>query len=164
MPHGKIQGVVTAKTAAGDRDLRSPVFPLQVAHKLVEDVAFVLHMPPDPRSGMHVFVAPALAVDAVHTEYLDLAAFQFSGQGTNHPGIFILKKTSHGGWKNQDRLTGVAVDKRLHVAAQFVTIFFPIFAVHVREDCNRSASSMAVLAEKTRSQANVLLLYSALAL
>ena len=67
------------------------------------------------------------------------ARFQFSRQRADHPGIFILKKTSHGGGENEDRLPGVAEDQRLHVAAEFVAVLFVIFAVHVREDCNRTA-------------------------
>src|SRR5208282_1226665 len=93
MPHGKIQRMIAAKTASRHRDLRSPVLPLQMWQKLVDHVAFVLHMPPDPRSWMHTLVVPALAVDAVHAKDLDRPRLQLPTQRVDHPRIFILKKT-----------------------------------------------------------------------
>jgi len=75
----------------------------------MEHVTLILHMPPDPRSRMHSLVVPALAVDAVHAEDLDGAPFQLSRQRPDHARIFILKKTSHGGWKHKDRLSRVPI-------------------------------------------------------
>src|ERR1035437_7284236 len=143
MPHGKIQRVVAAKTASRHRDLGSRVLPLQIRQKLVDHVALVLHMPPDPRSRMHALVVPALAVHAVHAEHLDRARFEFPAQRADHSRIFILKKTSPGGRKNEDRLPGVPIHERLHVAPQFEARLFVIFAVHMREDCNRTARPSA---------------------
>src|ERR1035437_1371995 len=146
MPHGKIQRVIASKTASRHRDLGSRVLPLQIRQKLVDHVVLVLHMPPDPRARMHALVVPALAVHAVHAEYLDRARFQFSRQRMDHPRIFILIETSHRCRKHEDRRPGVSVHQRLHVAPSFVAILFVIFAVHVREDCNRTARSSASLA------------------
>src|SRR5216683_3551839 len=143
MPHGKIQRVIAAKTASRQHHLRGPVPPLQIRQKLVDDVALVLHMPPDPRSRMGALVVPTLPVDAVHAEHLDRARFEFPAQRADHPRIFILKKTSHGCRKNEDRLPGVPIHQRLHFAPQFVAVLFVIFAVHVREDCNRPARPLA---------------------
>src|SRR5208337_174362 len=78
MPHGKIQRMIAAKTASRHRDLRSPVLPLQVRHKLIDHIAFVLHVAPDPRSRMHTFVVPALAIHAVDAEDLDRSRLQFA--------------------------------------------------------------------------------------
>src|SRR5271156_1720758 len=96
----KIQRVIAAKTASRRRNLRRPIFPLQVTHKLVDHVTLVLHMPPDSCSRMHALVVPALAVHAIDTEDLNGARFQFSAQRPDHPRILILKKTSLGGRKN----------------------------------------------------------------
>src|SRR5271157_5233111 len=96
-------------------------------------------MPPDSRSRMHALVVPALAVDPVHAEHLDRARFQFPAQRADHPRILILKKTSHGCRKNEDRLPGVPIHQRLHITPQFVAVLFVIFAAHVPEDSNRTA-------------------------
>ena len=138
MPQGKIQRVITAKTAPRHRDLRRPVFPLQIWQKLVDHIALVLNVPPNPRSRMSALVVPTLAVDAIYAEYLDGAPFQLSTQRVDHSCIFILKKTSSGCRENEDRLPGMPEDQRLHVASQFMAILFVIFAVHAREDCNRT--------------------------
>src|SRR5208337_337523 len=128
---GKIQRVIAAKAASGNRDLRSPVLPLQVRQKLVGDVTLVLHMPRDACPRRHALVVPTLAVDAVHAEQLNRARFQFSGQRADHSRVFILEKTPHGGRKNQDRLPGVPEHQRLHVASQFLAILLVVFTVHV---------------------------------
>src|SRR6266446_5585042 len=132
MPQGKIQRMITAETAPCHRDLRRPVFPLQIRQKLVDHIALVLHVPPNPRSRMSALVVPTLAVDAINAEYLDRAPIQLPGQRRDHPCIFILKKTSPGCWKNKDRLPCVPEHQRFHVAPQFMTILFVIFAVHAR--------------------------------
>src|SRR4029077_9028169 len=122
MLHRKIQRVIAAKTTSCYRDLRSPVLPLQIRKKLIDHITLVLHMPPNPRSRMHALVVPALAVNAVYAEDLDRAPFQLVTQRADHPCIFILKKTSPGCWKNEDRLPGVPEHQRLHVAPQFLAI------------------------------------------
>src|SRR5882762_743633 len=143
MLHRKIQRVIAAKTTSCYRDLRSPVLPLHVRKKLVDHVTLVLHMPPDPCSGMSALVVPALTVDAIYAEQLDHAPFQLLSQRADHPCIFILKKAPLGCRENEDRLPGMPEHQRLHLASQFVAILFVIFAVHAREDCNRSARPSA---------------------
>src|SRR6266403_5376641 len=135
--------MITTETAPRHRDLRRPVFPLQIRQKLVDHIALVLHVPPNPRSRMSALVVPTLAVDAINAEYLDRAPIQLPGQRGDHPCIFILKKTSPGCRKNEDRLPCVPERQRLHVAPQFMAILFVIFAVHAREDCNRTARPSA---------------------
>src|SRR4029077_10159187 len=94
MPQGKIQRVITAKTAPRHRDLRRPVFPFQIWQKVVHHIALVLNVPPNPRSGMSAFVVPPLAVDAIYAEYLDGAPSQLSIERADHTCIFMRKKTS----------------------------------------------------------------------
>src|ERR1017187_7421105 len=62
--HGKIQRVISAEAAACDGDLRSPVLPLEKRQKFIDDIALILHVPPDPRAGVHALVVPALAIYA----------------------------------------------------------------------------------------------------
>src|SRR6267378_3109377 len=101
MPQRKIQRMITAETAPRRRDLRRPVFPLQIRQKLVDHIALVLHVPPNPRSRTSVLVVPTLAVDAIYAEHLDRARVELPGQRADHPCIFIFKKTSPGCRKNE---------------------------------------------------------------
>src|ERR1700676_1874046 len=156
MPQGKIQRMITAETAPRHRDLRRPVFPLQIRQKLVDHVTLVLQVPPNPRSRMSALVVPTLAVDAIYAEYLDRAPIQLPGQRADHPCIFILKKTAPGCRKNEDRVPGMPEHQRLHVASQFMAILFVIFAVHAREDCNRTARpSASTRLAKVRSEVKI---------
>src|ERR1700733_251235 len=117
MAHGKIQSMIAAKTAAGHGDLRSPVLPLQIRHKFIEQIAFILQVAPDARPRMHAFVIPTLAVDAVDAEDLDRSAFHPSSQSVDHTCVLVFKETPLGSGKNQEGLAGVTIDEQLHVTA-----------------------------------------------
>src|SRR5882757_8699387 len=135
--------MISAKTASRNRNLRSPVLPLQKRHKLIDQIALILQMPPDPRSRMHAFVVPTFTIHAVHAEYLQLSCIDLRREHPDHSSIFILKKTPLRAGKNEQRLSGVTKDERFHIALQFVAVVLVMFAIHASEDFTRSGSAMA---------------------
>src|SRR5207253_9602287 len=82
----------------------------------VQDVVIVLHLPPRPLSRGFPFGVPAFGVDAIYTEYLELALIQLLAKGGDHARVFPLEETAHGSWKNQDPSASMTKNQQLHVS------------------------------------------------
>src|SRR5882724_9209221 len=130
MPQRKIQRMISAKTASRNPNLRSPILPLQEWHKIIHNVALILHMPPNPRSRMHALVVQALTVHAVHAEYLQLSRVNLRRQRPDHPRIFIFEKTPLRTGEDKQRLSRMPEDQCLHVPLQLMAVILVKFAIH----------------------------------
>src|ERR1700746_486980 len=86
---------------------------------------------PDPRMGR--LVVPALQVDRVRTENLQLPPLDLSAQHPDHPAVLVLEKLPHGSRKDQHRRSCMAEHQHLHLPVQFLAVSLVIFAIHERQ-------------------------------
>lgn len=91
---GDVDRVVTAEGAAEGDEPLGPVVLADEWNDLFEDVAFVLDVAGDAPAWGHVAVVPALAVDRVDAEELELAAVDLIGDGADHAALFELEEAA----------------------------------------------------------------------
>ena len=107
--------------------------PAVTAHEgdnFVDDVAVVILVAAGAVGGMGIPVRPALPVQAVDREDLDLARFDERGQHTDHPKIFKLMEAAGLRRKDQHRFSKIPIDFQFHVVSQAGTEPFVIFDLH----------------------------------
>src|SRR5215472_7771888 len=100
----------------------------------MHEVAPILHVPLCPHPRFCTFVVPALRVDAIQAEDLQLAAIDFGGEQADHSAVFIVEKPPHGGWENQKRHSRMTEDQGFHIALQFVTVSLVVFPIHFESE------------------------------
>ncbi|MNY37514.1 hypothetical protein D3C86_1720820 [compost metagenome] len=117
--------VVGAHRAAGNQDFL--VIPAVVPFALMEDTGnkllrdvFVILLMPDRLIFMNAVTGPNL----------QLARFNETGKGRNHPGILILIKPAKRGGEDKHRFAGVAVYFILHVPVQVTAVFLAVACLH----------------------------------
>src|SRR5208282_1518939 len=96
----------------------------------VDEVVLVLDMAGDAPARWDVAVIPALHVDRVDAEELQVAAVDLAGDSADHVAVFKLVEASSRGGEDENRHAFVAEDEEFHVAAEAAGIPLVIFAVH----------------------------------
>src|SRR5579872_1331000 len=99
----------------------------------MQDIALVLKVPHHAHAWMNAFVVPALGVNGVRAEDLQVTGFDFAGQHRNHAPVLKFEELTHGGGKDKQRSTCVPEDEGLHVSMQFAAKAFVVFPVHLAE-------------------------------
>src|SRR5579872_1906631 len=106
---------------------------LHVGNQLMQNVTFVLQMPQHPITRMRLLVVPALAVDAVRAENLQIAPIQFGREHVDHAPVFILKKFAHGTGEYNHGRARMAENQQVRLALHFAAKAFMRFAIHSKE-------------------------------
>ncbi len=130
MAESDVGGVVAAEAAAQRNKMRVVILLTDERHDFVDEVVLVLHVAGDAPARRDVAVVPALHVDRVDAEELQVAAVDLAGDGADHVAIFELVEAAAGGGKDENRHARVAEDEQFHVAAEAAGIPLVIFAVH----------------------------------
>lgn len=125
---GDVGGVVAAEAAADDGEVGELVVLADEGEDLLHDVLLVLDMACDAPAGADVAVVPALGVNGIDAEELEVSVLEFVLDGVDHAAVFELEEAPAGGGKNNRGDAGVAKGEEFHLAAERRREPFLIFA------------------------------------
>src|SRR5450759_5566344 len=118
MTQRDIEGMVTTKTAANGGQMRSVVDVVHERRYLLHEVVLVLHMTGNSPARRDGTVIPALAIDGIYTEELEVAVFDLILDGINHASVFELEESAAGCGEYDSGKTGVPAREHLHLTSQ----------------------------------------------
>ena len=78
MPQRDVRRVIAAKAAAQRHKVRVAILLAHQRHHLVNQVVLILHVARDPPARRHVAVVPALHVDRIDAEELQMSRFDLA--------------------------------------------------------------------------------------
>ena len=130
--------MIADEAAADGGQLRGLVLIADEGEDLLHQVLLVLQVAGNAPSRRDGAVVPALGVDRVDTEELQVAVLELVVDDVDHAAVFKLKEAAAGAWKNEDGKACVSEDEQLHVAPEGGGRPFVVFAFH----CLPSASLM----------------------
>jgi hypothetical protein len=89
-------------------------------------------MPDSPIGWMNAPIHPALMVDAVNCNQLNLAICNQGLAGAYHTKIFVFEKSASLGRKNDRWFASIPIDLELHLLVQLVAPQIEVFNFHRR--------------------------------
>ena len=128
MAEGDVGGVVAAEAAADGGEVGELVVLADEGQDLLHDVLLVLDVAGDAPAGADVAVVPALGVDGIDAEELEVSVVELVLDGVNHATVFELEEAAAGGGKDDRGNAGVAEGEEFHLAAERRGEPFLIFA------------------------------------
>src|ERR1035437_4308602 len=108
MTQGEVCRMVAAEAASQRDQMRVAVFDADKRNDLGEQIGFVLQMARGAPTRRRLPVVPALHVDRVDAEDLQLAGVDFAGERGDHAAVFKLVEAAAGGGKDHYGCAGVA--------------------------------------------------------
>src|SRR5579872_7327209 len=99
---------------------------------LVHQVVLILHMSCDPPPRRHVAVVPALHIDRIDAEKLQIAGLDLPPYRADHVPVFKLVEAPARRRKHQYRQAAMTEDEQLHLPTQAAGIPLVILAMHRR--------------------------------
>jgi hypothetical protein len=102
---------------------------------LLQDVLLVLEVASDARTRTDVAVVPALAVDGVDAEDLEISMSELVMNGVDHTAVLELEEAAAGGGKDECWEAGVTEDEQFHLPTEQWGKPSLIFALHAWALC-----------------------------
>ena len=119
--------------AAARRHGKTAACPLEnERHRFVDDVVEIEFLLPGPAALVPVAFRPALLVDGIDHEILDLSLLKILAQLTDHAELLIVVTEGVLGRERQERHAAVAVDHHMHVSFEAVAVLCNFFSVHTK--------------------------------
>ncbi len=96
----------------------------------IEQVVFVLPLPPGTGTGMFPFAVPGFVIDAADHHHVPPALANAVADDVHHPAVFPFMEAAEGGGEHDDGGPAVAEFEEFHVSVERWTPPAVILSVH----------------------------------
>lgn len=114
----EIHGVIAAEAGSGGAEGSVGIPLTDERDHFLHQVSLILLLEFHFAGGTAALVVPTDGIDGVHAEQLNPAVFETRAQDVRHVAMLPLEVTPARSWEDQERFSGVAKNKDLHLAAQ----------------------------------------------